>query len=232
MDKKYNAKRINPPIWQHDFHVLRGLHQTLKHLIWKYVKNNLVILDYGAGTSPYKDLFGGKRLKYIRADIDKTVNPDYILSENKNIPLRSGSIDVIISTQVLEHIKKPDFYLQECARLLRRGGLLLLSTHGLWPYHPYPSDYHRWTRIGLASEIKGSGFKILEVNAILGPFAASSQFELLLIAQKLIGKGLLLEVLLKLISIIGNIYIYFEDKFSPATATSDSSLFVICAKKT
>lgn len=232
MDEKYNAKRINPPIWQHDYHVLKGLHKILKHLIAKYVNNNLVVLDYGSGTSPYKDLFDGKSVKYIRADIDKTVRPDYILSENKNIPLKNGSIDVIISTQVLEHIKNPNFYLQECARLLGRGDLLLLSTHGIWPYHPYPEDFHRWTKTGLTSQIKDSGFKILEVNSILGPFAATSQFELLLIAQKLVEKGLLPQLLLKIISVIGNIYIYFEDKLSPATATSDSSLFVICAKKT
>lgn len=231
MAERYNSKRINPPIWQHDYYVLRGLYQTLKHLIAKYANNNLTVLDYGAGTSPYKDLFEGKSLKYIRADIDKTVSPDYIVAENKRIPLKTSSIDVIVSTQVLEHIKTPNFYLQECARLLRQGGLLLLSTHGIWPYHPYPSDYHRWTKIGLTSEIKASGFKILEVNSILGPFAASSQFELLLIAERLIAKGLVAEVLLKIISIIANIYIYFEDNLSPATATSDSSLFVICAEK-
>ncbi len=43
----------------------------------------------------------------------------------------------------------PGLYLSECFRVLRPGGQLLLSTHGVFPYHPDPVDLWRWTCEGL-----------------------------------------------------------------------------------
>ncbi len=55
----------------------------------------------------------------------------------------------MLSTQVLEHVTDPRLYLAECHRVLRPGGPLLLSTHGIMVYHPDPVDYWRWTGAGL-----------------------------------------------------------------------------------
>lgn len=232
MDKKYNSKRINPPIWQHDYHVLSRLCQTLENIVRTYIHNDkLAVLDYGCGTSPYQDLFGRLNVKYTRVDIDRTMDADYVISENEKIPLKDNSYDVILSTQVLEHIKNPHFYLAESRRVLNKNGLLIVSTHGIWPYHAFPSDYNRWTKTGLEGVIKSHGFKLMKSYSILGPFASVIQFEMLLIAEKLIRLKVFGRFLLASLSLFGNALIWIEDKIFPPTDTSDSSLFVICAKK-
>ncbi len=232
MGEEYNEKRINPPAWQHDYHVLKRLYQTLQNIVRTCIKNkNLAVLDYGCGTSPYRNLFEKISSKYTRVDIDRALDADYVISEDEKIPLKDYSQNLILSTQVLEHIKNPDFYLRECARLLGEKGLLILSTHGIWPYHAYPDDYNRWTRNGLERLIKKHGFTILKSYPILGPFAAVTQFEMLIIAQRLINLKILGKILLPLLSLSGNGLIWIEDKIIPPSKTSDSSLYVICAKK-
>jgi hypothetical protein len=47
---------------------------------------------------------------------------------------------------------------------LRRGGTLLLSTHGVWIHHPDPHDYWRGTKEELRRLVESQGFTIERVH--------------------------------------------------------------------
>jgi SAM-dependent methyltransferase len=81
----------------------------------------------------------------------------------------------VLSTQVLEHVQDPDVYLAECARLLRPGGSLVLSTHGSMYYHADPDDYWRWTMAGLALLVERHGLVVEQRVGVLGLRAAAVQ---------------------------------------------------------
>jgi SAM-dependent methyltransferase len=66
----------------------------------------------------------------------------------ENLDLDDETFDVVLCTQVLEHVRRPHQALLEMARVLRPGGVLLMSTHGVYPFHPDPNDYWRWTQQG------------------------------------------------------------------------------------
>jgi ubiquinone/menaquinone biosynthesis C-methylase UbiE len=44
------------------------------------------------------------------------------------IPIADRSVDVIVSFETIEHIERPDLFLDECARVLVPGGTLIVST--------------------------------------------------------------------------------------------------------
>jgi SAM-dependent methyltransferase len=44
------------------------------------------------------------------------------------LPLSDGSVDVVVNFQVIEHLWDQSQFVAECARVLRPGGLLLMST--------------------------------------------------------------------------------------------------------
>lgn len=44
------------------------------------------------------------------------------------IPLEDGSVDVVVSFETIEHLKKPQRFLSECSRVLKPNGILLLSS--------------------------------------------------------------------------------------------------------
>lgn len=125
-----------------------------------------VWLDYGSGSSPYRAYF--RNAKLLLADMvtdsdefsEETV--DYILTPGQPCPGRDASFDGILSTQVLEHIADAAFYLRDAFRMLRPGGEMLLTTHGIWEDHPCPFDFWRWTAQGLRHEFEKAGFEVIE----------------------------------------------------------------------
>lgn len=107
------------------------------------------VLDFGCGVQPYRSVFGPE-IEYIGADLPGNDLADVQIRDGA-VDLPEGSIDLVVSTQVLEHVPDPDAYLRESRRLLRPGGQLLLTTHGVMFYHPHPTDYWRWTTDGLTA---------------------------------------------------------------------------------
>ena len=69
---------------------------------------------------------------------------------------------MVLSTQVIEHVPDTGRYLRESWRLLRPGGALIVTTHGLIPEHGCPYDFYRWTADGLARAVADAGFVVEE----------------------------------------------------------------------
>ena len=88
----------------------------------------------------------------------------------KKIPLKNNSIDYILSTQVLEHMKNPDKLFKEASRVLKKGGKMFLTTNFLYEIHMAPYDYFRFTKYGLAALSKSNGLKIESIKPQGGIF--------------------------------------------------------------
>lgn len=117
-------------------------------------------LDYGASTSPYRSLFVKARLQTADLAAQYEKYPvDYVLDEDGSIPVADGTFDGVLSTQVLEHVIDPGKYLGEAMRVIRPGGRLVLTTHGVWEDHG-SIDMRRWTAQGLQAEIENAGFAV------------------------------------------------------------------------
>ncbi len=149
-----------------------------------------VMLDYGCGGQPYKDLFLSKVSKYIGADVAaaKGVDLDIIIEPNRHLPLDDKTVDTILSTQALEHANDVDFYLSECSRLIKSGGVLILTAPMQWRHHEVPYDYHRFTRYGLIDYLGRHGFIIKEICSCGGVYALLGQIFLNHLSERGIRK--------------------------------------------
>lgn len=119
------------------------------------------VLDFGCGGSPYRDLFSAN--VYHRADFHGFADLDFEFGEDSVIPAPDGNYDLVLSTQVLEHVREPARYLAECQRLLRSDGRLILSTHGIYEDHGCPYDFQRWTADGLRLAVERSGLQVRRI---------------------------------------------------------------------
>ena len=167
---EYNLERLNPN--KNGYYYLH-LIDLLKAITPFASSKAISILDYGCGGSPYRSLFPNSN--YIRADFTPCKEIDYLLPNDSTIPMEESAVEMVISTQVLEHVSNPTHYISECFRVLKPGGCLLLTTHGMFHDHGCPYDFQRWTADGLRKLLEESGFCVDEMKKLTcGPRALCS----------------------------------------------------------
>src|SRR3546814_1285445 len=82
----------------------------------------------------------------------------------KKFPFESDIFNSVLCNQVLEHVFNPDDFLQEIHRVLREGGMLLLTVSFVRDEHEQPSDYARYSTYGLKSLLERNGFTVLLID--------------------------------------------------------------------
>ena len=162
-------RRLLPPITDKRWYVRRQLVRRVADLLDRFAAelDGATLVDYGCGEMPYRPLFEKRVSRYIGVDLPDNPAAEASLDEGGRMDLPDASADVVLSTQVLEHVDDPRAYLAEAYRVLKPGGLLLLSTHGIWWYHPHPQDLWRWTGAGLQRLIETSGFEPIERRGVM-----------------------------------------------------------------
>jgi SAM-dependent methyltransferase len=164
-----------PSPWHRLAYVIRALPAGLEELARDVpVPADGRVLDYGCADAPYRRFFSAAA-EYVCADLAGNPHAALEILPDGTLPAPDASFDAVISTQVLEHVLDPRVYLAECFRVLRPGGRMLLSTHGIMVYHPDPVDLWRWTCAGLRRDVEAAGFEIERFEGIVGLAATGLQ---------------------------------------------------------
>ena len=128
------------------------------------------VLDVGCGAQPYRGLFGPS-VRYKAIDTAEALEHfGYQTPETQYItgdvwPVDDASVDVVFSTETLEHVSQPRRFLDEARRALKPGGLLILTVPFAARWHYIPHDYWRFTPSGLATLLAPAGFTDIAVYA-------------------------------------------------------------------
>ena len=143
--------------------------RQLQRYASKYLKGNLI--DIGCGAKPYQDLLARYVTRHVGVDHrdsphDKS-NVDLIGSAYQ-IPAVNASFDSAICTAVLEHLEEPEQALWECNRVLKPGGVAIVSVPFIWHLHEEPRDFFRYSKYGLHYLLEKTGFEVLEIHALSG----------------------------------------------------------------
>jgi SAM-dependent methyltransferase len=144
------------------------------------------MLDLGCGTRRYELIFREVVDSYIGLDwpdVQGRALPD-IIADAMRIPLMNSSVDVVLATELMEHLPSPQNFLLEIARVLRQGGTLILSVPFMEPIHEEPRDYYRFTPFSLRLLLSEHGFAIQKIwnrggwwSVVLGSFVNQSLYD-------------------------------------------------------
>jgi len=138
-------------------------------------KRGMMVLDAGAGKSPYRGLF--KHATYEAADFAKLPSKyaplDYVC-DMTDIPVEDGRFDRVLFNQVLEHLPEPGLALAELNRVLKPGGRIFCSAPLFFQEHQAPYDFYRYTQYGLKKLFGDAGFEIVRIEWLEGYFGTLS----------------------------------------------------------
>lgn len=143
------------------------------------IPSGKTLLDAGAGMMRYKPYC--RHLQYIAQDFGKydPFSAPTGLHENKawdtsgvditcdiiDIPLEDGTMDAILCSEVLEHLKNPILAVKEFGRILKKGGVLLLTAPVCSLTHQAPHYYSNgFSEYWYRENLKDYGFVIEEMT--------------------------------------------------------------------
>jgi ubiquinone/menaquinone biosynthesis C-methylase UbiE len=104
-------------------------------------------LDVGCGTALYGGLFPNRVTLDVAARDGIPV--DIVADAHDLHMIADATFDVVLCTEVLEHLHTPQQAIAEFKRVLKPNGLLILTTRFIYPLHDVPGDFYRYTKYGL-----------------------------------------------------------------------------------
>ena len=130
------AVRLRDRHYRNEDHPYRKFERQVGALIGPQTR---VLLDAGCGrTVPVLKKYLGKVERLIGVElVDFTDVPPGIEVHNADLahlPLEDGSVDLIMSRSVFEHLTEPEAVYAELARVLKPGGRVVFLTANFWDY--------------------------------------------------------------------------------------------------
>lgn len=175
-------------------HKLRSyfsLYFPVRHYLWRDLNNFAKkygirgkIIDIGCGEKPYRDLFANS--EYLGIDFPDysqnkdagTGKPDYFFTEEYKktfeLPFSNESFDHAVSFQVLEHHPEPEKLISEMARVVKKGGYILITCPFIYALHEEPNDFQRLTHFKLKKVFEKNNCEVIRIKKQGSFFSAVS----------------------------------------------------------
>ena len=174
---------LNPSLTFPAYIAAINLRRGIEEIATKYAKGDLI--DLGCGVKPYRSIFCKYVESYFGVDLKETASSNYaeltsadLYADICDTGLPGESFETLLSTQVLEHIYDTKKYLNECFRLLRKGGGAIFTVPQTYECHAKPYDYYRFTEFSLKKLFDDHGFKVVELYPLEGAYAAMQQLKI------------------------------------------------------
>lgn len=145
--------------------------QQLYRIFKNYVRKGGITFDIGCSRKPYSALILQFSSKYFGLEHKYTIHQDNkadLIGTAYNTGVKDRSVDTVFTAAVLEHLEEPSRALNEMYRILKPGGLVVLSAPLFWHIHEAPRDFYRYTRYGFQYLLNANGFEIIEIKPLSG----------------------------------------------------------------
>lgn len=176
--------------WHHQWLAGTPLYRVLRPLLQTLEGD---VLDVGCGYKPYRDWLPGAR-SYYGIDVAPGPEVDALITPGRPWPVGDAQYDVVLCTQVLEHVGDLHHTVAELRRALRPGADAVISVPWIYGEHNAPHDYRRLSQHGLRRLLEDHDLELVSmqphgaVASTLGAIALSWSFD----AMPRGGRGMLL----------------------------------------
>jgi len=103
----------------------------------------------------------GRALAWDTLNLFRDDRLTFVASSEYSFPIESDSYDVVLSGQVIEHVRKPWVWMRELARVCKAGGVVITINPVSWPYHEAPIDCWRAFPEGVRALYEEAALEVL-----------------------------------------------------------------------
>jgi len=125
-------RRLYPSLTEPNYLVLRARRLTFTNWVAQFPDSKLRVLDVGGRYQPYRPLLDGRVQQYVSVDLLRTELVDVVAS-GEALPFQAETFDLVIATQVFDCFRDPRQAAMQIHRVLKPGGLLLMSVAAVAP---------------------------------------------------------------------------------------------------
>ncbi len=133
------------------------MHRNSKLLFDRYAKDlfksHLKVLEVGPDGHPssFQRLVGDGTITWETIDLFSSPQLTYVAKNEYEFPIPDETFDIVVSGQVIEHVRKVWRWIKELARVCKKGGQIVTVNPVNWPYHEAPVDCWRVYPEGMQS---------------------------------------------------------------------------------
>ena len=129
-------------------------------------------IDLGCGESPFRVLLPEAVTTYHTLDLFSPAGEVTYVGDIQDMSMiPDGRYDSALCFQVLEHVPDPHKAMCEAYRILKPGGVMVVSVPHLSRLHDEPHDYHRFTVYGVRRLFERAGFTVVAIRRKAGLFS-------------------------------------------------------------
>ncbi len=133
-----------------------------KHAL-SFFSDNIKVLEIGPSGVPsaYQKIVNNGTILWDTLELYDAPGITYVSQKEYEYPIANDSYDIVISGQVMEHVKMIWLWLTELKRILKKNGKIVLINPVSWPYHEFPVDCWRIFPDGMRALAEYSGLDVL-----------------------------------------------------------------------
>ena len=143
------------------------MHLNSELLFLKYAKeyfnSKIKVIEIGPDKVPstYNCLIRDTTITWDTLDIYKSNKVTYCVPEENVYPINDNYYDIVLSGQVMEHVKKIWMWIKELARICKRNGYVIIINPVSWIYHESPIDCWRAYPEGMKALYEEAGLEVV-----------------------------------------------------------------------
>jgi SAM-dependent methyltransferase len=121
------------------------------------------VLEIGPDGFPsaYRSLVDRGGLTWDTIDVFQNPDLTHVATSEYVFPMAGDTYDVVLSGQVIEHVRKIWVWMREVARVCKPGGTVITINPVSWPYHEAPIDCWRAYPEGMKALYEDSSLEVI-----------------------------------------------------------------------
>jgi SAM-dependent methyltransferase len=159
--QRESRERLFPTLTNPSWLILRRRREIFRKWLESVKGESLAVLDVGGRIQPYRELLEGRLGRYVAVDLRRSPMVN-LVADGAQIPFATAAFDLVFCTQVLEYVQDPSVVMAEIRRVLKPGGLLMMSAPAIFPRD---SDQDTWRFLPQSLRILLRPFAEVEIVA-------------------------------------------------------------------